>query len=152
MFEFCITIFFWQRENLQAAFWFSILLCLKHIYLYIAPVYFVYLLRSYCFESQNSKLIFHFKRLIKLGMVVVAVFGLSFGPFFGQFQQVCDKFFRLSFRIVPRLSHFINLRSYQDYFLLKTVAYVMRTGLLISGRYTTYSISFLLSSVCSAIP
>ena len=64
------------------------LLNLKHIYLYIAPVYFVYLFRSYCIEIQTARLTFHFKRLIKLGIIVVATFGITYGPFVGQFQQV----------------------------------------------------------------
>ena len=33
-------------------FWFAVLLNLKHIYMYVAPAYFVYLLRSYCFTSR----------------------------------------------------------------------------------------------------
>ncbi|XP_046648135.1 probable dolichyl pyrophosphate Glc1Man9GlcNAc2 alpha-1,3-glucosyltransferase [Daphnia pulicaria] len=82
-----------QKENLKAAFWFSVLLNLKHIYLYIAPVYFVYLFRSYCIEIQKSRLTFHFKRLIKLGMIVVTTFGVAYGPFVGQFQQVMSRLF-----------------------------------------------------------
>nr|CAG4651009.1 EOG090X06YP [Simocephalus serrulatus] len=82
-----------QKENIRAAFWFSVLLNLKHIYLYIAPVYFVYLLRSYCVEIHKSKLIFHFQRLVKLGAVVVATFTLTYGPFIGQFQQVLSRLF-----------------------------------------------------------
>ncbi len=30
---------------------FAILLCFKHIYLYLAPAYFVYLLRAYCLSQ-----------------------------------------------------------------------------------------------------
>ncbi|KAK4002893.1 Dolichyl pyrophosphate Glc1Man9GlcNAc2 alpha-1,3-glucosyltransferase [Daphnia magna] len=82
-----------QKENLKAAFWFSILLNLKHIYLYIAPVYAVYLLRSYCFDIQKSKMTFHFKRLIKLGVIVVTTFGFTYGPFVSQLQQVLSRLF-----------------------------------------------------------
>ncbi|RUS75621.1 hypothetical protein EGW08_016614, partial [Elysia chlorotica] len=39
-----------QDRPLEGAFWFSVLLNMKHIYMYIAPPYFVYLLRTYCFK------------------------------------------------------------------------------------------------------
>src|ERR1700731_1433417 len=59
---------------------FAALLCLKHIYLYLAPAYFVYLLRAYCL---GPKSIFHIKFLnaMKLGTGILAVFGAAFGPF-----------------------------------------------------------------------
>lgn len=42
-----------QSRHLQGALLFAILLNLKHIYLYVAPAYGVYLLRSYCFTRSN---------------------------------------------------------------------------------------------------
>ena len=44
-----------QGRHLSAAFWFTVLLNFKHIYLYIAPAYFVYLLRCYVFQSTAGK-------------------------------------------------------------------------------------------------
>lgn len=82
-----------QKQNIQAAVWFTILLNLKHIYLYIAPVYFIYLLRSYCFETLKRGLTFHWKRLINLGFIVVSIFGLTYGPFFNQIGQVLSRLF-----------------------------------------------------------
>nr|CAG4644824.1 EOG090X06YP [Leptodora kindtii] len=82
-----------QRQNLQAALWFSILLNLKHIYLYIAPAYFIYLLRSYCFGNKKSFYGIHWKRLAKLALIVITIFTLSFGPFVGQFVQVISRLF-----------------------------------------------------------
>lgn len=79
---------------MEAAFWFSILLNLKHIYLYVAPAYFIYLLRSYCLSSTSDGRIklklSSLLRLLQLGVTVLAVFGLSFGPFYlkGQLGQV----------------------------------------------------------------
>lgn len=43
-----------QSQHLQGALLFSVLLNLKHIYLYVAPAYGVYLLRSYCFTQDNK--------------------------------------------------------------------------------------------------
>ncbi|XP_069565779.1 dolichyl pyrophosphate Glc1Man9GlcNAc2 alpha-1,3-glucosyltransferase isoform X3 [Brachyistius frenatus] len=43
-----------QSQHLQGALLFAVLLNLKHIYLYVAPAYGVYLLRSYCFTQDNK--------------------------------------------------------------------------------------------------
>lgn len=76
-----------QGENYQGAFWFTVLLNFKHIYLYLAPAYFVYLLRHFCLK-QNIKLAL--ERLSKLGIIVIGVSSISFGPFVfnGQIEQV----------------------------------------------------------------
>lgn len=74
---------------------FAALLCLKHIYLYLAPAYFVYLLRVYCLGSRS---IFQVKLLncIKLGLSLTAVFGVAFGPFHEQLPQVFSRLFPFS--------------------------------------------------------
>ena len=64
---------------------FAVLLNFKHLYIYYAPVYFIYLLRTYCFESGNIGLgpslrTFSISNLIKLGLVVVSVFCASLLP------------------------------------------------------------------------
>ncbi|XP_062052755.1 probable dolichyl pyrophosphate Glc1Man9GlcNAc2 alpha-1,3-glucosyltransferase isoform X4 [Lepus europaeus] len=40
-----------QKRHVEGAFLFAVLLHFKHIYLYVAPAYGVYLLRSYCFTA-----------------------------------------------------------------------------------------------------
>ena len=78
-----------QGRCLEAAFLFAVLLNLKHIFLYMAPAYFVYLLKHYCFAAQTEDKThcapkmkdFLLKNFIKLGAIVVAVFVISFGPF-----------------------------------------------------------------------
>lgn len=88
-----------QGRHLEAGFWFAVLLNFKHIYLYIAPAYFVYLLRCHCFNSTPEGRIkwtsFSVRRLFSLGFVVVFVFLVSFGPFIraGQLQQVLSRLF-----------------------------------------------------------
>lgn len=88
-----------QKREIEAAFWFSVLLNLKHIYLYVAPAYFIYLLRSYCLLSTAEGSVrwhsFSLLRLLKLGATVLAVFGMSFGPFIymGQLSQVLSRLF-----------------------------------------------------------
>uniref|UniRef100_A0ABI8AFX7 Alpha-1,3-glucosyltransferase n=1 Tax=Felis catus TaxID=9685 RepID=A0ABI8AFX7_FELCA len=75
-----------QKRHMEGAFLFAVLLHFKHIYLYVAPAYGVYLLRSYCFTANkpdgsirwNS---FSFVRVISLGLIVFLVSALSLGPF-----------------------------------------------------------------------
>lgn len=72
---------------------FMALLCLKHIYLYLAPAYFVYLLRAYCL---GPKSIFDLKlfNCIKLGTGIISIVGLAFGPF-AYLEQIPQVFSRL---------------------------------------------------------
>ncbi|KAF4009610.1 hypothetical protein G4228_000887 [Cervus hanglu yarkandensis] len=44
---------FFQKRHMEGAFLFAVLLHFKHIYLYVAPAYGVYLLRSYCFTANK---------------------------------------------------------------------------------------------------
>jgi len=82
-----------------ASVWFSVLLNLKHIYLYYAPAYGIYMLRSYCFKStQDGRIIwssFSFVHLVSLGTAVLANVAISFGPFLqsGQLEQVLSRLF-----------------------------------------------------------
>ena len=76
---------------------FAVLLCLKHIYLYLAPAYFVFLLRAYCL---GPKSIFHIKfgNSLKLGTGVITVFAAAFGPFayWDQMPQLLSRLFPFS--------------------------------------------------------
>jgi alpha-1,3-glucosyltransferase len=76
---------------------FAALLCLKHIYLYLAPAYFVYLLRVYCLSSKSIFQI-KFANALKLGTGIIAVFGAAFGPFiyWGQMPQLLSRLFPFS--------------------------------------------------------
>ena len=87
---FFIYIFFnLQGSYLEGGFWFAVLLNLKHIFLYLSPAVFIYILKHYCFQGDsNSKTklpsrarCFHFINFAKIGCVVVVVFMTSLGPF-----------------------------------------------------------------------
>lgn len=87
-----------QRSTiLLSGFLFAILLCFKHIYLYLAPAYFVFLLRAYCL---GPKSVFHirFGNSIKLGLGIFGIFGAAFGPFayWGQMAQLLSRLFPFS--------------------------------------------------------
>ncbi|KAL4883445.1 glycosyl transferase [Aspergillus karnatakaensis] len=90
----------WSRKQstlLYSGIAFAVLLCLKHIYLYLSLAYFVYLLRAYCLDPKS---VFRprFVNIFKLGLSVITVFGLAFGPFayWGQLLQLKDRLFPFS--------------------------------------------------------
>ncbi|KAE8627804.1 hypothetical protein XENTR_v10007168 [Xenopus tropicalis] len=90
----------YQKRVMESAFLFAVLLNFKHIYLYIAPAYGMYMLRSYCFTGNNPDgsvrwRSFSCLRLLSLGLTVCSVFALSFGPFvyLGQLPQVLSRLF-----------------------------------------------------------
>ncbi|XP_074160078.1 dolichyl pyrophosphate Glc1Man9GlcNAc2 alpha-1,3-glucosyltransferase isoform X4 [Sminthopsis crassicaudata] len=89
-----------QKRHLEGAFLFAILLHFKHIYLYVAPAYGIYLLRSYCFTADKPDgsvrwSSFSFHRLIALGFIVCFVSALSLGPFIvlNQLPQIVSRLF-----------------------------------------------------------
>ncbi|KZF21494.1 glycosyltransferase family 57 protein [Xylona heveae TC161] len=83
-----------QSTLLLSGLLFAALLCLKHIYLYLAPAYFVYLLRQYCLSPRS---IFRprFGNCVKLGTGISAIFATAFGPFvyWGQVDQLLSRLF-----------------------------------------------------------
>lgn len=90
----------WARKQstlLYSGIAFAVLLCLKHIYLYLSLAYFVYLLRAYCLDPKS---VFRpqFGNIIKLGLSVLTIFALAFGPFasWGQLLQLKDRLFPFS--------------------------------------------------------
>ena len=86
-----------QSGMLLSGILFAVLLCLKHIYLYLAPAYFVYLLRMYCLDPNN---VFRprISNILKLGISMIAVFGTILGPFIycGQLEQLKARLFPFS--------------------------------------------------------
>ncbi|KAI8870728.1 ALG6, ALG8 glycosyltransferase [Ramicandelaber brevisporus] len=104
-----------EGNDLRAGILFAILLNFKHIFVYLAPAYFAYLLRHYCMPSSlpskktatgNEKnttgasivtLItsLDILRLIKLGGAVIAVVAVSLGPwvYMNQLPQLASRLF-----------------------------------------------------------
>ncbi|KAF9989100.1 glycosyl transferase [Mortierella antarctica] len=77
-----------QGKLLRSGILFAALLNFKHIYLYIAPSYFAFLLRAYCFENSGNSIrakswfsAFRPLHFLALGVSVIAVFAASLGPF-----------------------------------------------------------------------
>ncbi|CAF4068101.1 unnamed protein product [Rotaria sp. Silwood2] len=82
------------NQYLMGAIWFSTLLNLKHIFLYIAPAYVVYLFYAFCIR-QSSNWKYFIIKLITLGIATLVPFILSFGPFvlMNQLPQVLSRLF-----------------------------------------------------------
>ncbi|RCK64290.1 Dolichyl pyrophosphate Glc1Man9GlcNAc2 alpha-1,3-glucosyltransferase [Candida viswanathii] len=100
----CINSARLQRYVL-CGFWFAVLLCFKHIYLYLAPAVFIFLLRAYCLKFNWNKKknfivnIFNFvqwSNLFKLGGVVIIVFTVAFAPFYNVLPELVSRLFPFS--------------------------------------------------------
>lgn len=83
-----------KSSLLASGFIFAALLCFKHIYLYLAPAYFVFLLRAYCLSAKSIFRI-RFENCIKLGAGIAAIFATALGPFvaMGQIPQLLSRLF-----------------------------------------------------------
>lgn len=86
-----------QQTLLLSALLFAMLLCLKHIYLYLAPAYCVYLLRVYCLHPKSVRRL-RVSNILKLGTGILTILGASFGPFIylGQTEQLLGRLFPFS--------------------------------------------------------
>lgn len=71
---------------------FATLLCFKHIFLYVAPAYFAWLLRGYIL--QNGQI--HFMRAIKLGLATLSPIIVAIAPFINDWEQLVTRLFPFS--------------------------------------------------------
>lgn len=85
------------ERNVQAAFWFALLLNFKHIFLYVAPIYGVYLLRVAVLDRNRwwDPRGLQWKNVAALFVILAIIFGLSLGPFvaLGQVPQLISRLF-----------------------------------------------------------
>ncbi|BGP40496.1 glycosyl transferase [Rhodotorula kratochvilovae] len=85
-----------RDNNLYAcAAHFATLLNFKHIFIYLALPYFVFLLRRHCYPPGGK---FQIDRVVELGLIVAGVCALSFGPFLlaggpSQIKQIVSRLF-----------------------------------------------------------
>ncbi|KAH9482809.1 Dolichyl pyrophosphate Glc1Man9GlcNAc2 alpha-1,3-glucosyltransferase [Psilocybe cubensis] len=81
-----------NSNKLASGILFAVLLNFKHIYMYLAPAYFIYLLRSFCLSPTGQV---HVKNFLSLANAVIAVFVVSLGPFalMGQIPQLLSRLF-----------------------------------------------------------
>ncbi|EDV47415.1 probable dolichyl pyrophosphate Glc1Man9GlcNAc2 alpha-1,3-glucosyltransferase [Drosophila erecta] len=80
-----------RQRFLWSAFAFAVLLNFKHIFLYMAPAFGVYLLRFYCLEQ--ASVVSTAGAIVKLLVVGLTPFAVSFGPFWQQLPQVFSRLF-----------------------------------------------------------
>lgn len=79
-----------ETKYLQSAFFFAVLLNMKHIFVYASPVYIAFLLKFYCWNGGVTQ---SAKNLIKLTAITLSVTALSFGPFYDHIPQVLSRLF-----------------------------------------------------------
>lgn len=90
-----------KSSYLASGLLFATLLCMKHIYAYLAPAYVVFLLRAYCLSprwslsSPRTYLSFQWLNIFKLGGGIGAILGAAFGPFAlkNQIGQIMSRLF-----------------------------------------------------------
>ncbi|XP_017030615.1 probable dolichyl pyrophosphate Glc1Man9GlcNAc2 alpha-1,3-glucosyltransferase [Drosophila kikkawai] len=80
-----------RQRFLWSAFAFAVLLNFKHIFLYMAPAFGVYLLRFYCLEQASVAGMA--SAMIKLLAVGLSPFAVAFGPFVKQLPEVLARLF-----------------------------------------------------------
>ncbi|KAH8386776.1 hypothetical protein KR093_002438 [Drosophila rubida] len=79
-----------KQRYLWSAFIFAVLLNFKHIFLYMAPAFAVYLLKFYCLNKNGNQFALSVGKLLTVGLTP---FVLSFGPFWRQLPQVISRLF-----------------------------------------------------------
>ncbi|XP_060663803.1 probable dolichyl pyrophosphate Glc1Man9GlcNAc2 alpha-1,3-glucosyltransferase [Drosophila nasuta] len=79
-----------RQRYLLSAFSFAVLLNFKHIFLYMAPAFAVYLLKFYCLGKQSRQFVLSIAKLLAVGLTP---FVLSFGPFWRQLPQLISRLF-----------------------------------------------------------
>lgn len=79
-----------EQRFVAAAILFSVLLHLKHMYLYVAPAVFVLMLRRHSFDRHLN---FQVRNFASLAVCVTAVTVLSIGPFVQQVPQLMQRLF-----------------------------------------------------------
>lgn len=77
-----------RQQYLQSAFIFAVLLNMKHIFVYIAPAFVVYLFKWYCLRSDRP-----IRNLCKLAAVVLSVLAVSLAPFVDHLPQLLSRLF-----------------------------------------------------------
>jgi alpha-1,3-glucosyltransferase len=89
------------KRHYLLALLFAVLLCFKHIFLYLAPAIFVYLLRVEVLDLSHWRKPIDFikwKNLLKLGSIVISIFTISFAPFayYGVMPNLISRLFPFS--------------------------------------------------------
>lgn len=82
-----------QGSDWAAGALFALLLCMKHLFLFCAPLYFVHILRHWCAGSGNRWQAC--VRFVLMGATVAAIVGMAVGPFvyMGQAGQLLSRLF-----------------------------------------------------------
>lgn len=86
----------YDYHHLGASFLYAILVTTKHLYLPLAPIYFVYLLSNYCFKDNQ----FSSKNFVKVATVTAGTLLAPFVPFLLQ-EAPLDQLSQIAARLFP---------------------------------------------------
>ena len=143
-----------KNELLTSGLIFAALLCFKHIYLYLAPAYFVYLLRAYCLSSKSIFRI-RFLNSIKLGLGIGTIFGAAFGPFaaMNQIPQLLSRLFPFSRGLCHAYwaPNVWALYSFADRLLIHSKFSYLRKPSFLWDRPRTFEILYCIATYALAI-
>lgn len=81
--------FLLEERYVMCTFVFASLLNFKHIFIYMAPAFGIYLLKFYCLDPSKNPLF----ALVKILVAGLTPFALSFGPFWQHLPQVLSRLF-----------------------------------------------------------
>ncbi|GJQ74062.1 hypothetical protein Trydic_g18985 [Trypoxylus dichotomus] len=84
-----------KEQVIESSFWFTLLLNMKHIFVYLAPAYFIYMLRNYCLKGgkNNKRSSIAPLNFLKLCGTVIGIFLITFLPFYDHIDQVFSRMF-----------------------------------------------------------
>ncbi|SCV03649.1 LAMI_0H09846g1_1 [Lachancea mirantina] len=93
-----------HKRYLVCAACFTTALCFKHIFLYLAPSFFAFLLRAYVLDFGNFKFksyndliwLVRWPNLFKLGSVVMVIFAVCLAPFYSVMPNLLTRLFPFS--------------------------------------------------------
>ncbi|KAI3650745.1 hypothetical protein MP228_004226 [Amoeboaphelidium protococcarum] len=160
---FTLAIHEMSRNNfLLGGFYFAALLNFKHIFLYVAPAFFIYILRNYCMSQQSyqPKLL----NFIKISLVVVLVTVTSLWPFRYQLPQLMARLFPFKRGLVHAYwaPNFYALYSFADKIFCKVLQRSAQSANTASGivQETVFCVlpqispkaTFLLTLISHSVP
>ena len=112
-----------EDKVLQSSFFFAVLLHFKHIYIYAAPAFFVFILRNHCLDRHYNP---RMKKFVSVASVVIGVTAVSLGPFINHLPQLLSRLFPFKRGLTHSYwaPNFWAIYNFIDWILFKTVALI----------------------------
>ena len=111
-------------KPVHASFFFTVLIHFKHIFIYAAPVFFVFILRNYCLDRHYNAQV---TRFLKIALTVVGVTVVSIGPFVYHLPQLLSRLFPFKRGLTHSYwaPNFWAFYNFTDWILCKTLTFLI---------------------------